>query len=94
MLAGGHLIVLTEEGELALVRAHPTSYQEFARFPAIQGRTWNHPAMSDGILLICNVEEIAACGLRKEGGHRNHPRGKTVEGISQMPKRHGETNVY
>ena len=64
MLAG-HLIVLTEEGELALVRADPTSYQEFARFPAIEGRTWNHPAMSDGIRLICNVEEIAACGLRK-----------------------------
>ena len=76
MLTGGHLIVLTEEGELALVRADPTSYQEFARFPAIEGRT--RTAMSDGILLICNVEEIAACGLRKQGGHRNHPRGKTL----------------
>jgi hypothetical protein len=50
MLAGVHLIVLTEEGELALVRAAPTSYQESPRFPAIEGRTWNHPAMSDGIL--------------------------------------------
>ena len=65
MLASGHLIVLTEEGELALVRADPTSYQEFARFLAIEGKTWNHPAMSDGILLICNIEEIAAYGLRK-----------------------------
>jgi outer membrane protein assembly factor BamB len=65
MLAGGHLIVLTEEGELVLVHADPTSYQEFARFPALEGRTWNHPAMSDGILLICNVEETAASGLRQ-----------------------------
>ena len=65
MLAGTHLIVLTEEGELTLVHADPTSYQEFARFPPIEGRTWNHPAMSDGILLICSVEEVAACGLRK-----------------------------
>ena len=39
MLASGHLIVLTEEGELALVRADPTSYQEFARFLAIEGKT-------------------------------------------------------
>jgi hypothetical protein len=61
----GHLIVLTEEGELALVRADPTSYQEMTRFPAIEGKMWNHPAMSDGILLIRNIEEMAAFDLRK-----------------------------
>jgi len=65
MLASGHLIVLTEEGELALVRADPKSHQEITRFPAIEGKTWNHPAMSDGILLIRNVEEMAAFNLRK-----------------------------
>ena len=65
MLASGHLIVLTEEGELALVRADPTSHQEITRFPAIEGKTWNHPAMSDGILLIRNIEEMAAFDLRK-----------------------------
>ena len=65
MLASGHLIVLTEEGELALVRADPASYQEIVRFPAIDGKTWNHPAMSDGILLIRNSEEMAAFDLRK-----------------------------
>jgi outer membrane protein assembly factor BamB len=65
MLASGHLIVLTEEGELALVRADPASHQEVTRFPAIDGKTWNHPAMSDGILLIRNIEEMAAYDLRK-----------------------------
>ncbi len=65
MLASGHLIVLTEEGELALVRADPKAHQEITRFPAIEGRTWNHPAMSDGILLIRNLEEMAAFNLRK-----------------------------
>ena len=63
MLASGHLIVLTEQGELALVRANPTAHQEIARFPAIEGKTWNHPAMSDGILLIRNIEEMAAFDL-------------------------------
>ncbi len=67
MLASGHLIVLTEEGELALVRADPSSHQEITRFPAIEGKTWNHPAMSDGILLIRNTEEMAAFDLRKLG---------------------------
>jgi outer membrane protein assembly factor BamB len=65
LLASGHLIVLTEEGELALVRADPASHQEITRFPAIDGKTWNHPAMSDGILLIRNIEEMAAFDLRK-----------------------------
>jgi outer membrane protein assembly factor BamB len=65
MLASGHLIVLTEDGELALVRADPASHQEITRFPAIEGKTWNHPAMSDGILLIRNIQEIAAFDLRR-----------------------------
>ncbi len=60
MLASGHLIVLTEQGELALVRADPTAHQEITRFPAIEGKTWNHPAMSDGILLIRSIGEMAA----------------------------------
>jgi outer membrane protein assembly factor BamB len=65
MLASGHLIVLTEQGELALVRADPTAHHEITRFSAIEGQTWNHPAISDGILLIRNVEEMAAFDLRK-----------------------------
>jgi outer membrane protein assembly factor BamB len=65
ILASAHLIVLTEQGELALVRADPTAHQEITRFPAIDGTTWNHPAMSDGILLIRNTEEMAAFDLRK-----------------------------
>ena len=65
LLASGHLIVLTEQGELALVRADPKAHQEITRFPAIAGTTWNHPAMSDGILLIRNIEEMAAFDLAK-----------------------------
>jgi outer membrane protein assembly factor BamB len=65
MLASGHLILLTEQGELALVRADPGAHQEITRFPAIDGTTWNHPAMSDGILLVRNVEEMAAFDLRR-----------------------------
>jgi outer membrane protein assembly factor BamB len=65
ILASGHLIVLTEQGDLALVRADPAAHQEITRFPAIEGTTWNHPAMSDGILLIRNVEEMAAFDLTK-----------------------------
>jgi outer membrane protein assembly factor BamB len=64
MLASGHLVVTTEEGELALVRATPERHVEVARFPVLSGRTWNHPAIADGYLLIRNGREMAAFDLR------------------------------
>jgi outer membrane protein assembly factor BamB len=64
ILASGHLIVLTEDGNLALVRATPERHDERVRFPAIEGKTWNHPAMSDGVLIVRNLAEMAAFDLR------------------------------
>jgi outer membrane protein assembly factor BamB len=60
LLASGHLIVLTERGELVLVRATPERHQELASFSAIEGKTWNHPAVAEGILLVRNANEMAA----------------------------------
>lgn len=64
MLADGHLIVLTEDGKLGLVRATPAGHQEVALFPLFDGKTWNHPAISNGILLVRNLAEMAAVDLR------------------------------
>jgi outer membrane protein assembly factor BamB len=60
LLASGHLVVLTEEGDVVLVRATPEKHQELARFSALQGKTWNVPAISDGVLLVRNEVEMAA----------------------------------
>jgi outer membrane protein assembly factor BamB len=64
MLAGGHLVVLTEDGQLVLVRPDRKAHIEVARFPAIEGKTWNHPAIVDGILLVRNINEMAGFDLR------------------------------
>jgi len=64
LLAGSHLIVLTEDGDLALVRAVPDRYQEMTRFPVLEGKTWNVPALSGGYLLVRNLAEMAAFDLR------------------------------
>jgi outer membrane protein assembly factor BamB len=63
LLAGDHLIVLSAKGELALVAAAPEGYQEFSRFQAIKGKTWNHPALAHGRLLVRNVVEMACFDL-------------------------------
>ena len=60
LLAGGHLIVTSDQGEVALVKATPSAYTQVAKFPALQGQMWNYPALAGGRLLVRNSTEMAA----------------------------------
>ena len=63
ILVGELLLITSEQGEVALVEANPERFKEVARFPAIEGNTWNTPALSGDLLLVRNHQEAAAYRL-------------------------------
>jgi outer membrane protein assembly factor BamB len=66
LLASNHLIVITETGELALVRATPDQYTEVAKFSALEGKTWNVPAIDNNHLLVRNQTQMACYNLNAQ----------------------------
>ena len=60
------LLIVSEQGELALVDASAERFTELARVPTIAGRTWSQPALVDGVLLVRNDEEMAAFRLARQ----------------------------
>ncbi len=65
IMTEGHLIILCGNGDLALVKATSERHEEVARVPAIKGKTWNHPVIADGKLLVRNLFEMACFDLSK-----------------------------
>lgn len=53
------LLIQAESGDVALVEANPKEFVEKGKFPALAGKTWNHPVIAHGKLFVRNAEEMA-----------------------------------
>lgn len=60
LLVGDRLLIQAENGDVVLVAADPAGHRELARLEALEGKTWNPPALAGDLLLVRNNRE-AAC---------------------------------
>jgi hypothetical protein len=65
---GEHLLVLSDFGDLVLVKASPTAYSESARFNAVAGKCWNLAAISQGRIYARSTQEAVCLDVAEESG--------------------------
>jgi len=59
---GSVLVILTDQGELALVAADPAGFRPLARFRVLRGRDiWTPPSYSNGLLYCRNKDGDLVC---------------------------------
>jgi len=63
ILACDVLLLAAENGEVVLLETLPTEQRELTKFQALNGKTWNPPAMVGDLLLVRNDQEVACYRL-------------------------------
>jgi outer membrane protein assembly factor BamB len=61
--ADGHLIVLSDDGRLAIVEANPQAHVEVGSAQILSGRCWTAPSLANGRLYLRNLEEIVSLDI-------------------------------
>lgn len=85
------LLILSEDGHVALVAAKPDNYEEISRFKAIEGKTWNHPVVSHGKLFVRNAEEIAC--FRLDGEDALKEKSGEVDQTTELPMKQDDRSA-
>jgi outer membrane protein assembly factor BamB len=65
LIADGKLIILGEEGKLALAEATPEGYRERSSFQLFESRSWTVPVLAGGRLYVRDESQVVCLDLRK-----------------------------
>jgi outer membrane protein assembly factor BamB len=66
MRVGDLMLVTGEWGDVALVVLDPAQYRELCRFQALEGQTWNNPALAGNLFLVRNAQQAACYEMAEE----------------------------
>ncbi|MCA9250625.1 MAG: PQQ-binding-like beta-propeller repeat protein [Phycisphaerales bacterium] len=59
ILVDGHLVIITKEGSMHIVKATPEKYEEVASLPVFENLAWAHPSYSNGSIYVRSLDAIA-----------------------------------
>jgi outer membrane protein assembly factor BamB len=62
--AGPHLVVLTTEGEMLVLRRNPGKYEEVRRYKVSSSPTWAHPALLKDAVVVRDAESLSVWALK------------------------------
>ncbi|MCH7725734.1 MAG: PQQ-binding-like beta-propeller repeat protein [Planctomycetes bacterium] len=68
VVADGHLIILGENGKLALAEATPAAYRKKASYRMSRNRCWTVPTLANGRLYVRDQEQITCLDLKTTQG--------------------------
>ena len=84
LISDGHLIILGENGKLALAEATPEAYRELCSVRVTRGRCWTVPTLAGGKLFIRDPRRIVCYDLR-------HPSGRAAKSARANERKHLST---
>ncbi|MCF6311377.1 MAG: PQQ-like beta-propeller repeat protein [Verrucomicrobiales bacterium] len=68
LLVGDKLLVQTEKGAIAIVKADPAEYEELFQMQVLDHMTWNTPTLAGRYLLVRNDREVVCYDLAQSAG--------------------------
>jgi outer membrane protein assembly factor BamB len=71
---GATLLILGENGRLALAEANPDEYRELARAQPLSGRCWTLPALAEGRLFLRNQSHVLCLDVRPKRAEASRER--------------------
>ncbi len=65
--ADGHLLLMSDNGRLALAKATPEGFEEKAGAQVLDGRSWTMPTLANGRVFVRDMRKIVCLDLRSGG---------------------------